>query len=68
MFYIWSIEHNGWWREGRHGYAECISQAGVFSEIESKNILKKANLMEFNECLIPVTSIICDPETDTPMY
>jgi len=57
MYAIWSIEHNGWWRLGRHGYTQYLSEAGKYSRAEAEEIIRDANLVNFNECMIPMASL-----------
>ena len=56
-FLIWSIEHEMWWRDGRNGYTDRVRLAGVYSDVDSKEILERANQIEVNECRIPLLCI-----------
>lgn len=53
-FYIWSVEHNAWWRPHERGYTQSVAEAGVYHEARAKEIVKSANIVSFNECMIPV--------------
>lgn len=54
MFHIWSIEHTAWWRVGGFGYTTELVEAGHFSEAEARRIVTGANIVQVNECAIPV--------------
>lgn len=56
-FVIWSIEHDAWWRPASCGYTRSVAEAGVYGEVEAREILTRANLVAFNECLIPVECV-----------
>jgi hypothetical protein len=43
-WYIWSIEHSGWWKPKRLGYTQHISDAGTYSYEEALKIVKDANI------------------------
>lgn len=45
-YLIWSNEHEGWWRPGRHGYTRVIQWAGVYSEREALQILADCSMGE----------------------
>ena len=58
---IWSIEHDGWWKENKHGYVSDIKSAGIFTLYEANAICCDANvMMDFNndntpnEAMVPV--------------
>lgn len=59
MFYIWSNEHNAWWRPGRMGYTTNKQNAGIYNSEEAEKILEQANVMcnedNLNEIKIPVS-------------
>jgi len=58
MFVIWSIEHNAWWRPHRWGYTTELSEAGLYSAIESAAIVANANQGDVcHECRIPAASL-----------
>ncbi len=42
-YYIWSNEHNAWWRANHSGYADRVCSAGLYSYEEAINICNKAN-------------------------
>lgn len=44
LFYIWSFEHNGWWRPGRMGYTPKLSEAGKYHKMEAADICARANI------------------------
>lgn len=54
QYLIWSIEHTGWWRPGRSGYTQQLTQAGRYETAEAMEILEDANIVKVNECLVPV--------------
>ena len=35
-FYIWSIEHNAWWKKNSWGYTTKIDEAETYSMAEAK--------------------------------
>jgi hypothetical protein len=55
-FLIWSIEHTAWWRPGKWGYTDQLSEAGVYDDEDARAIVANANRVHFNEALIPVES------------
>lgn len=42
-YYIWSFEHNGWWRRNNCGYTTDIKLAGKYSYGNAKQICDNAN-------------------------
>ena len=53
-YYIWSIEHNAWWRSDREGYTPHLFLAGLYGQEEAAAIVESANEHgTFNECMIP---------------
>ena len=42
-YYIWSFEHNSWWRWHSRGYTTDIKQAGKYSFDNAKQICDSAN-------------------------
>ncbi len=36
--FVYSIQHDAWWREGSRGYTTDINQAGFYTEGEAKEI------------------------------
>jgi hypothetical protein len=54
LFVIWSIEHNGWWRPREIGYCETLAEAGRYPRARAAEIVKRANIVKFHECMIPV--------------
>lgn len=57
-FLIWSIEHDAWWAPGNRGYTRELEQAGQYSEREAREIVKRANIVAFHECAIPVECVL----------
>jgi hypothetical protein len=57
LFVIWSIEHTAWWRPGRWGYALSLEYAGRYTRTEAEAIVADANIVSFNECMIPVRAL-----------
>lgn len=43
LYLIWSIEHNGWWRNNEQGYVQSKEKAGLYSFERAHEIVKKAN-------------------------
>ncbi len=59
-FYIWSNEHQAWWKAYSWGYTKLISQAGVYDEETALEIIENANIRLKedgvpNETLVPAT-------------
>lgn len=46
-FYVWSIEHNAWWKANHRGYTKNREEAGVYSYGVACAIVEGANA--FNE-------------------
>jgi hypothetical protein len=65
LFFIWSIEHDAWWRPGRMGYTTRLSEAGRYTDRESAAILERANYVAFNECRIPLAAVASDDAART---
>lgn len=42
-YYIWSFEHNGWWKRNNRGYTTNIRQAGKYAYNNAKQICDNAN-------------------------
>lgn len=61
-YVIWSIEHMAWWRPASMGYTTSLHEAGRYTKAEGEDILSRANLVAFHECLIPVSAIGAAPE------
>ena len=58
-YYIYSFEHDGYWKSDRFGYTPNLSDAGIFSETEALEITLQANIVmaikgEPNEAMIPL--------------
>lgn len=57
-FYIWSLEHNAWWKPNSCGYCHDISSAGIYSFAEATAIVKSANCCgKINETMFSVNAI-----------
>lgn len=54
MFFIWSIEHDGWWKPNRNGYTASWSTAGRYSKDDAFRISARANFSSLNEVPVPV--------------
>jgi hypothetical protein len=53
-YYIWSLEHQGWWGPARRGYATDLAQAGLYTAEEAVEIMFYANRFGvWNEQAIP---------------
>ena len=60
-YWIWSNEHQAWWRPNERGYTGLLHEAGRYHRSRVDQILKQANLVvdeyDFpNEVAIPVTN------------
>jgi hypothetical protein len=53
-FLIWSIEHNAWWRPREIGYTRVLSEAGTYDRTRASEIVQRANIVKFHECMIPI--------------
>jgi hypothetical protein len=62
LYVIWSIEHTAWWAPNRHGYVRDVLRAGRYSRGEAREIVRDANIVSFEECMIPVECI--EPELE----
>jgi hypothetical protein len=54
LFYIWSIDHQAWWRPNWHGYTIDIWQAGLYEPSEAERVLHVANRIEVKEVMVPL--------------
>lgn len=43
-YWIWSNEHGKWWRPDSNGYTDCLEEAGIYSHVETQQILTGANI------------------------
>lgn len=43
-YYIWSTEHNRWWKPGGNGYTENLEEAGDYGRVEAMNICANSAL------------------------
>lgn len=66
-YVLWSIEHTAWWRPSRWGYTRDLRDAGRYSREESREIVKDANIVRFEECMIPV-ECVGDPLNTGPNH
>jgi hypothetical protein len=62
LFVIWSIEHTAWWRPGECGYTTRLVEAGRYPRWRAAEIVSDANIVSFNECMIPL-ACLADPPT-----
>lgn len=60
-FFIWSHEHDGWWRPNHCGYTAKLSEAGQYSFEEALKICDQANFFNLekgvasiNESMVPL--------------
>lgn len=54
-YYIWSFEHNAWWRPNELGYTKSISEAGIYQPERAHKICLNANITgTVNEVMVPV--------------
>lgn len=56
-YVLWSIEHTAWWRPGRRGYTRDIRAAGRYERLEAREIVRDANIVRVEECMIPIECI-----------
>jgi len=61
-YLVWSIEHDAWWRPAHQGYTRDVRVAGRYSADDAYDIVKNANVVSFEECMIPVECI--EPELE----
>jgi hypothetical protein len=54
MFLLWSIEHDQWWGPGERGYTRELREAGRYPAERAQQIVARANLVKFHECMIPL--------------
>ncbi len=43
-YFIWSWEHNAWWRPNSSGYTSDVLEAGVYSYRQALKIVRGANI------------------------
>ncbi len=58
-FYIWSTEHNAWWKAAWAGYTSNRSEAGEYELDDAINICESNHYLEngpFEEAMVPVDS------------
>lgn len=56
-YLIWSIEHDAWWAPHWNGYTKDLTAAGRYSKHVAEQIVRQANIMSFNECMIPIECV-----------
>jgi len=56
-YLIWSVEHNGWWKQSQYGYSDDLSEAGLFSKEKAKEIIDNANRFHLEDVMIPNSAI-----------
>lgn len=56
-YVIWSIEHDAWWRADGLGYTFALSKARRYTRNEAEAIVRRANTVKVNECMIPVAAL-----------
>src|SRR4051812_39839568 len=54
---IWSIQHDAWWKPGSLGYTHHVAEAGRYSVDEAARILQQCNLIQVNECKVPLAAV-----------
>lgn len=59
LWYIWSNEHNAWWKSNHRGYHPDKNNAGLYTTEQAIAIVKGANEFQFadqvpNEAMIPL--------------
>lgn len=42
-WYVWSMEHNAWWKAAWGGYTQDKKEAGIYSYEEAMKIVREAN-------------------------
>lgn len=52
-YWIWSDEHGMWWRPDSRGYTAVLKEAGIYTHMQAKEILSRANFIQVNEHAIP---------------
>ena len=62
LYVIWSVEHTAWWAPNRHGYTRDIRAAGRYQRSEAREIVREANVVCCEECMIPVECV--EPELE----
>lgn len=38
LYYIWSLEHEAWWRPERNGYTTDVNEAGLYTREQAADI------------------------------
>ena len=41
--FVYSIQHDAWWREGSRGYTADIMQAGFYTQEEAEEIVRRGD-------------------------
>jgi hypothetical protein len=52
-YFVWSIEHNAWWKPNSSGYCTSWTTAGRYSIDEAFNICARANWTCLREVPVP---------------
>ena len=56
--FIWSFEHNQWWRPNSQGYTSDIKEAGEYNMNNATRICIDANITgKVNEAIVPFTDL-----------
>jgi hypothetical protein len=55
VFFIWSYEHQAWWRPGSRGYTEDWKQAGRYPREHAQSIVDDSLGMEI---MLPVEVVV----------
>lgn len=42
IYFVWSVEHNGWWGPGHRGYVNGLKHAGEYTRDEALKICADA--------------------------
>ena len=66
-YLVWSVEHTAWWAPHHRGYTRDIRNAGRYARDEAREIVKRANVVSFEECMIPVECLACPVSHTCPL-
>lgn len=55
--YIWSFQHQGWWRPGERSYTADLREAGQYSLERAREICERANVRAIQEAIVPVNTM-----------
>lgn len=67
QYLIWSIEHDGWWRQNKSGYTASYDMAGRYSRDEAFKISARANWSSLNEVPVPESFFLFQKRTHTAL-